>query len=126
MLLTVDQILNFTELLLQDLSTSHGAEIWAKYVNRHTGRRSDAATGEFWWSNRLIVVSGALMSVLAYVHSVMDVQNNLHLRCDARGCRVLFDDNNKAIGVSYVPSRNRANGARVQETVVRCWVQIFY
>ena len=54
----------------------------------------------------------------AYVHSVMDVQNNLYLRCNARGSRVLFDDNNKAIGVAYVPSRNRANGAEVQETVV--------
>ena len=28
-----------------DLDTAHGAEIWAKYINRHTGRRSDAATG---------------------------------------------------------------------------------
>ena len=30
---------------IQDLQTAHGAEIWAKYINRHTGRRSDAATG---------------------------------------------------------------------------------
>ncbi|CAL1701917.1 unnamed protein product [Somion occarium] len=83
---------------IQDLTTSHGAEIWAKYINRETGRRSDAAT--------------------AYVHSVMDVQNNLFLRCNARGSRVLFDANNKAIGVAYVPSRNRANGGQVQETIV--------
>ena len=30
-----------------DLETSHAAEIWAKYINRHTGRRSDAATGTY-------------------------------------------------------------------------------
>ena len=31
---------------IPDLDTGHGAEIWAKYINRITGRRSDAATGE--------------------------------------------------------------------------------
>ncbi|KAI0820709.1 alcohol oxidase [Trametes gibbosa] len=82
---------------IQDLKTAHGAEIWAKYINRHTGRRSDAAT--------------------AYVHSVMDAQNNLYLRTNARVSRVLFDANNKAVGVAYVPSRNRANG--IQETIVK-------
>lgn len=84
---------------IQDLKTAHGAEIWAKYINRHTGRRSDAAT--------------------AYVHSVMDTQNNLFLRCNARVSRVLFDANNKAVGVAYVPSRNRANNAEVLETIVK-------
>ncbi|KAF8968466.1 alcohol oxidase [Flammula alnicola] len=49
---------------IQDLDTSHASEIWAKYINRHTGRRSDAAT--------------------AYVHSVMDVQHNLYLRTNSR------------------------------------------
>lgn len=83
---------------IQDLTTAHGAEIWAKYINRHTGRRSDAAT--------------------AYVHSVMDVQDNLYLRCNARVSRVLFDDNNKAVGVAYVSSRNRTHGGQVQETIV--------
>lgn len=29
-----------------DLETAHASEIWAKYINRHTGRRSDAATGK--------------------------------------------------------------------------------
>lgn len=29
-----------------DLDTSNASEIWAKYINRHTGRRSDAATGK--------------------------------------------------------------------------------
>ncbi|KAI0260664.1 alcohol oxidase [Gloeopeniophorella convolvens] len=84
---------------IQDLKTSHGAEIWAKYINRHTGRRSDAAT--------------------AYVHSVMDVQDNLYLRCNARVSRVLFDENNKAIGVAYVPSRNRGSNGQVSETIVK-------
>ncbi|OCH93265.1 alcohol oxidase [Obba rivulosa] len=84
---------------IQDLNTSHAAEIWAKYINRHTGRRSDAAT--------------------AYVHSVMDVQDNLYLRCNARVSRVLFDANNKAVGVAYVPSRNRASGGKVVETIVK-------
>ncbi|KAJ8517833.1 hypothetical protein ONZ45_g5014 [Pleurotus djamor] len=83
---------------IQDLDTSHGAEIWAKYINRHTGRRSDAAT--------------------AYVHSVMDTQSNLFLRTNARVSRVIFEGN-KAVGVAYVPSRNRTHGAKVQETIVR-------
>lgn len=48
----------------------------------------------------------------------MDVQSNLYLRCNARGSRVLFDANNKAVGVAYVPSRNRANAGEVQETIV--------
>ncbi|EGN97564.1 hypothetical protein SERLA73DRAFT_184316 [Serpula lacrymans var. lacrymans S7.3] len=83
---------------IQDLNTSHASEIWAKYINRHTGRRSDAAT--------------------AYVHSVMDVQSNLYLRTNARVSRVIFEGN-KAVGVAYVPSRNRAHGAEVRETIVR-------
>ncbi|KAJ3508126.1 hypothetical protein NLJ89_g5925 [Agrocybe chaxingu] len=70
---------------LQDLDTSHASEIWAKYINRHTGRRSDAAT--------------------AYVHSVMDVQNNLYLRTNSR--------------VSRVISREQGCRSRVLETIVR-------
>ncbi|KAG7445872.1 alcohol oxidase [Guyanagaster necrorhizus] len=81
-----------------DLDTSHASEIWAKYINRHTGRRSDAAT--------------------AYVHSVMDVQNNLYLRTNSRVSRVIFEGN-KAVGVVYVPARNRADGGRLRETVVK-------
>ena len=49
----------------------------------------------------------------------MDVQDNLYLRCNARVSRVLFDGNNKAVGVAYVPSRNRTSGGKVQETVVK-------
>ncbi|KAK0467938.1 GMC oxidoreductase-domain-containing protein [Desarmillaria tabescens] len=83
---------------IQDLDTSHASEIWAKYINRHTGRRSDAAT--------------------AYVHSVMDVQNNLYLRTNSRVSRVIFEGN-KAVGVAYVPARNRADGGRLCETIVK-------
>ncbi|KAI0033192.1 alcohol oxidase [Vararia minispora EC-137] len=83
---------------IQDCKTAHASEIWAKYINRHTGRRSDAAT--------------------AYVHSVMDLQTNLYLRTNARVSRVVFDGT-KAVGVAYVPSRNRAHGAQVRETIVR-------
>ncbi|KAI5900355.1 alcohol oxidase [Schizophyllum commune H4-8] len=83
---------------IQDCQTAHASEIWAKYINRHTGRRSDAAT--------------------AYVHSVMDEQNNLFLRTNARVSRVLFEGN-KAVGVAYVPARNRAHQGKVQETIVK-------
>ncbi|KAJ3712557.1 GMC oxidoreductase-domain-containing protein [Lentinula guzmanii] len=83
---------------IQDLNTSHASEIWAKYINRHTGRRSDAAT--------------------AYVHSVMDVQNNLYLRTNARVNRVIFEGN-KAVGVTYVPARNRAHGGQLKEIMVK-------
>ena len=100
-----------------DLKTAHAAEIWAKYINRETGRRSDAATGAslkfcalFFFSHRWPT---------AYVHSVMDVQDNLYLRCNARVSRVLFDANNKAVGVAYVPSRNRVAGGKVHETIVK-------
>ncbi|TFK98122.1 GMC oxidoreductase-domain-containing protein [Pterulicium gracile] len=83
---------------LQDLDTSHASEIWAKYINRHTGRRSDAAT--------------------AYVHSVMDVQNNLFLRTNSKVSRVIFEGN-KAVGVAYVPARNRGGGGQLRETIVK-------
>lgn len=83
---------------LQDLDTSHASEIWAKYINRHTGRRSDAAT--------------------AYVHSVMDIQNNLFLRTNSRVSRVIFEGT-KAVGVAYVPARNRAHAGQTMETIVK-------
>ncbi|KAJ7854763.1 hypothetical protein B0H13DRAFT_2358333 [Mycena leptocephala] len=81
-----------------NLDTSHASEIWAKYINRHTGRRSDAAT--------------------AYVHSVMDVQNNLFLRTNSRVSRVIFEGT-KAVGVAYVPARNRAHAGQTMETIVK-------
>ncbi|KZV71491.1 GMC oxidoreductase [Peniophora sp. CONT] len=83
---------------IQDCKTAHASEIWAKYINRHTGRRSDAAT--------------------AYVHSVMDEQTNLYLRTNARVSRVIFDGD-RAVGVAYVPARNRGDKAQYKETIVR-------
>ncbi|KAJ7779226.1 GMC oxidoreductase-domain-containing protein [Mycena metata] len=83
---------------IQDLDTSHASEIWAKYINRDTGRRSDAAT--------------------AYVHSVMDVQTNLFLRTNARVSRVIFEGD-KAVGVAYVPARNRGHAGQIVETIVK-------
>ncbi len=47
-----------------------------------------------------------------------DVQQNLFVRTNAKVSRVIFEGN-KAVGVAYVPSRNRANNAQVKETIVR-------
>ena len=47
----------------------------------------------------------------------MDVQNNLFLRTDARVSRVIFEGD-KAVGVAYVPSRNRAHKGQLLETIV--------
>ncbi|KAF8671874.1 hypothetical protein RHS04_08040 [Rhizoctonia solani] len=69
---------------LQDCQQSHAAEIWAKWINKDTGRRSDAAS--------------------AYVHPIMAEQSNLHLRCNSKVARVIFEGN-KAVGVAYVNSR---------------------
>ena len=49
----------------------------------------------------------------------MDVQSNLYLRTNSRVNRVIFDGNNKAVGVAYVPSRNRCHGGELQETIVK-------
>lgn len=97
------------------MDTAHGAEIWAKYINRHTGRRSDAATGESDSINDIKFIVN--LHRLAYVHSVMDVQKNLFLRTNARVSRVIFEGN-KAVGVAYVPSRNRCHAGEVRETIV--------
>jgi alcohol oxidase len=55
---------------------------------------------------------------LAYVHSVMDVQHNLYLRTNARVSRVIFEGT-KAVGVAYVPARNRMHAGEVKETIVK-------
>ena len=56
--------------------------------------------------------------LLAYVHSVMDVQTNLYLRTNSRVSRVIFEGK-KAVGVAYVPAKNRANNGQFRETIVR-------
>lgn len=80
---------------LQDLKESHAAEIWAKWINKHTGRRSDAATG--------------------YIHPILATQTNLHLRCNAKASRVIFEGT-KAVGVAFVVNRNHGTP---KETIVK-------
>lgn len=48
----------------------------------------------------------------------MDVQTNLYLRTNSRVSRVIFEGT-KAVGVAYVPARNRVHGGQVKETIVR-------
>ena len=48
----------------------------------------------------------------------MDVQSSLYLRTNSRVSRVIFEGN-KAVGVAYVPAKNRANGGQFKETIVR-------
>lgn len=48
----------------------------------------------------------------------MDVQNNLFLRTNSKVSRVIFEGN-KAVGVAYVPARNRGGGGQLRETIVR-------
>ncbi|CAE7191049.1 unnamed protein product [Rhizoctonia solani] len=81
----------------QDCQQSHAAEIWAKWINKDTGRRSDAAS--------------------AYVHPIMAEQNNLHLRCNSKVARVIFEGN-KAVGIAYVNSRDHGQ-TKTMETIVK-------
>ncbi|KAK5075555.1 Alternative oxidase, mitochondrial precursor [Lithohypha guttulata] len=69
---------------LQDLKTAHGAEHWLKWINRDTGRRSDAAS--------------------AYIHSTRAKHQNLHLQCNTKVDRVVIE-NGRAVGVLTVPTR---------------------
>lgn len=55
---------------------------------------------------------------IAYVHSVMDVQTNLYLRTNSRVSRVIFEGT-KAVGVAYVPAKNRFHAGQFKETIVR-------
>ncbi|KAJ5902534.1 hypothetical protein N7495_003062 [Penicillium taxi] len=69
---------------LQDLKTGHGAEHWLKWINRDTGRRSDAAH--------------------AYVHSTRAKHSNLHLQCNTKVEKVIIEDG-RAVGVVTVPAK---------------------
>ncbi|KAL1962486.1 hypothetical protein VTN77DRAFT_9607 [Rasamsonia byssochlamydoides] len=69
---------------LQDLKTGHGAEHWLKWINRDTGRRSDAAH--------------------AYVHSTRAKYDNLHLKCNTKVDKVIIE-NGRAVGVATVPTK---------------------
>ncbi|GAA6002773.1 hypothetical protein JCM10207_007669 [Rhodosporidiobolus poonsookiae] len=82
---------------LQDCDTANGAEGWKKYINKFTGRRSDAAH--------------------AYIHPLRKLQKNLHLHCNARVSRVIFEGN-KAVGVAYVNPIERGHD-EPKEHIVR-------
>ncbi|EXJ85715.1 alcohol oxidase [Capronia coronata CBS 617.96] len=69
---------------LQDLTTGHGAEHWLKWINRDTGRRSDAAH--------------------AYIHATRAKYENLHLQCNTKVDRVVIEDG-VAVGVLTVPTK---------------------
>lgn len=48
----------------------------------------------------------------------MDIQSNLYLRTNSKVSRVIFEGT-KAVGVAYVPARNRGDGGKLMETIVR-------
>lgn len=73
---------------LQDLSTGHGAEIWLKWINRDSGRRSDSAH--------------------AYVHSTMRNQGNLFLLCNTKIDKIKIKDG-RAVAVETVPTKYKAH-----------------
>ncbi|PGH14030.1 hypothetical protein AJ79_03299 [Helicocarpus griseus UAMH5409] len=74
---------------LQDLTTGHGAEHWLKWINRDTGRRSDAAH--------------------AYIHSTRAKYDNLHLKVNTKVDKVIIE-NGRAVGVATVPTKYLSGG----------------
>ncbi|KAK4699218.1 alcohol oxidase, partial [Phenoliferia sp. Uapishka_3] len=66
---------------LQNFKLGHGITKWAKWISPTTGRRQDAAHG--------------------YVHPIVATQTNLHVLTERKTIRVIFDENNKAIGVEH-------------------------
>ncbi|CAE6480780.1 unnamed protein product [Rhizoctonia solani] len=87
---------------LQDCQQSHAAEIWAKWINKDTGRRRYLNTLSLLLNN--LPISNSSDAASAYVHPIMAEQSNLHLRCNSKVARVIFEGN-KAVGVAYVNSR---------------------
>ncbi|KAK4647033.1 Alternative oxidase, mitochondrial precursor [Podospora pseudocomata] len=79
---------------LQDLKTGHGAEQWLKWINRDTGRRSDAAH--------------------AYIHATRAVHSNLYLACNTKVDKVIIE-NGRAVAVQTVPTKPLGNspGTRI-------------
>jgi len=69
---------------LQDLVTGHGAEHWLKWINRDTGRRSDAAH--------------------AYIHATRAKYQNLHLKTNTKVDKVIIE-NGRAVGVQTYPTK---------------------
>ncbi|KAI5474318.1 alcohol oxidase [Pseudohyphozyma bogoriensis] len=77
---------------LQDCDTAHGSEIWAKYVS-------------------------AVTAAHAYIHPVRAIQKNLHLICNSKVSRVIFEGN-KAVGAAFVNPRDHGH-PMPKEHVVR-------
>ena len=71
----------------------HGAEHWLKWINRDTGRRSDAAS--------------------AYIHATRAKHENLHLQCNTKVDRVIIE-NGVATGVVTVPTMPVSSTDQVQ------------
>jgi len=69
---------------LQDLVTGHGAEQWLKWINRDSGRRSDAAS--------------------AYIHATRAKHQNLHIQCNTKIDKIIIE-NGVAVGVATVPTK---------------------
>ena len=70
---------------LQDLESNNGMERWQRYVSPD-GKRQDTAH--------------------TYVHPLIQDGNhpNLHVLCESKVVRVIFDDDKKAMGVEYTPN----------------------
>ncbi|GAB1518032.1 hypothetical protein RhiTH_001090 [Rhizoctonia solani] len=100
---------------LQDCQQSHAAEIWAKWINKDTGRRRYLNTLSLLLNN--LPISNSSDAASAYVHPIMAEQSNLHLRCNSKVARVIFEGN-KAVGVAYVNSRDHGQTKTV-ETIVK-------
>jgi len=66
---------------VNDFHTVNKSCRWPKWINPHTGNRSDAAHG--------------------FVHPVRDSQDNLHLLVESKVVRILFEGT-RAIGIEYV------------------------
>lgn len=70
---------------LQDLESNNGTQRWLRYVSTD-GQRQDAAH--------------------TFVHALIQdgKHPNLHVLCESKINRVIFDDNKRAIGVEYTPN----------------------
>jgi alcohol oxidase len=86
--------------LANDLAENsrHGAEHWLKWINRDTGRRSDAAS--------------------AYIHSTRAKFENLHLQCNTKVDRVIIEDG-VAVGVATVPTRPMTGSKDVKRRIFK-------
>lgn len=87
---------------LQDLVTGHGAEYWLKWINRDTGRRSDAAH--------------------AYIHSTMRTHGNLYLMCNTKVDKVIIKDG-RAVAVQCLPMKP-LHPQQQQSKIIRARKQI--